>query len=487
VYAIARSHVSVFKEDRVSRFAAAVLISVASGVALHAGQSPAPSAPTFNKDIAPIFFEHCATCHRPGEVAPMSLLSYEEIRPWAKAIRNKVVTREMPPWAADPRFGKFRNDRSLTERQVDAIVKWIDAGAPRGDGAPPASPTFASGWQGGQPDYVFEMPVDYPVPAEGQLDILHFWVPIPFAEDRFVESLELRPGNPAVVHHSRVDVVALPAGCTVVNGVLFGPDGKPDDGLDPKGNRRNIFDSEGNNFHLISYVPGRGLESHMPGTAKRLGVGKYVRFELHYNPNGQTTTDRSKLGVWFSKKPVAHEVFTRSAGQPLPNGVSDEAAFIVEGMELKPIVQADGTRRKGKLPNIPPYAENWQIVGVTPVTEPITLYALTPHMHVRGKDLKWVVTWPDGRDETILSVPKYDFNWQINYELASPIEIPAGSKITAIGHYDNSPKNRYNPAPEKEVYWSDQSWDEMFIPYIEYTVESQLVGAGRAAQQQHQQ
>jgi hypothetical protein len=452
------------------------LLPFAASLRVHA--TDAAAVPTFAKDVAPILFDRCAGCHRPGEIAPMSLLSYDQVRPWARAVRNKVVAREMPPWDADPRYGKFRNDRSLSQQQIDTIVKWVDGGTPKGNDADlPPAPTFASGWQGGEPDFVFEIPFDYRVPAEGQLDILHFWVPIPFAEDRFVEALELRPGNPAVVHHARVDVATVPDDCKVVGGILLGPDGKPDVGLDRAGNRRNVFETEGNNYHLISFVPGRGYERHRAATGKRLTAGKWVRFEVHYNPSGEATTDRTRLGVWFAKTPVRHEIYTKSTGQALPNAASDESRFIVEGREIEPVVQPDGTRRRGRIPNIPAYVENWQIVGVTPVTEPITLYALSPHMHVRGKAMRWIVTWPDGRDETILDVPKYDFNWQINYELEAPLRLPAGSKLTAIGRYDNSPKNRYNPAPEKVVYWSDQSWDEMFIPYIEYTMDNRPLTA----------
>jgi hypothetical protein len=474
---------------RISSILAGALLVLVCAAASAAGQSPGGSAaPTFTKDVAPILFNHCAACHRPGEVAPMSLLAYSDARPWAKAIRSKVVSREMPPWSADPHVGKFANDRSLTPPQIDTIVRWVDAGAPEGKPADlPPLPVFADGWQGGQPDYVFEMPVDYAVPADGQLDILHFWVPIPFNEDRFVEALELRPGNASIVHHSRVDVVTVPDGCKVVNGVLLGPDGQPYTGVDASGNRRSLFDSDGNNYHLISFVPGRGYERHRPGTAKRLVANRWIRFELHYNPHGEAATDRSRLGVWFSKGPVTHEIYTRGTGQSLPTAPSAEVPYIVEGKEIPPVRSADGRLRKGKIPNIPPYAENWEIIGTTAVTEPITLYALSPHMHVRGKDMSFKVTWPDGRDEMILNVPKYDFNWQINYELEKPLKLPAGSKITAVGHYDNSPRNRYNPAPEKQVYWSDQSWDEMFIPYIEYTIDSQtLTNAAKTTQQQRQ-
>lgn len=426
--------------------------------------------PTFTTDVAPIIYRSCATCHRAGETAPMSLLSYKDARPWARAIKRAVTTRAMPPWPADRAHGKFRNDPSLSDEQIQIIAHWVDAGAPEGDPAAlPPLPAFSEGWRGGEPDYVLEMPIDYPVPADGQLDILHFWVQVPFEDDRFLQALELRPGNPAVVHHARVDVVDLPEGLKVVDGRLVRLDGSPDDGLDANGMPRNVFDAQNNNYHLISFVPGRGLERHPAGTAKRLEGGKWVRFELHYNPNGNVTTDRSKLGLWFAKGPVASEVYTRSVGQPLSRSAATGAQIFIEGKELKDEVGPDGRRKRARFPNIPPFVDNWEIVGVTHITEPITLIALSPHMHLRGKDLKWNITWPDGREETILSVPNYDYNWQLNFELATPLELPVGSKLTAIGHYDNSAKNRYNPAPDKEVYWSDQSWDEMFIPYIEFT------------------
>ena len=149
--------------------------------------------------------------------------------------------------------------------------------------------------------------------------------------------------------------------------------------------------------------------------------------------------------------------------------------YRAEGKEVEYTADEGSTRRRGATPNIPPYVENWELIGITPVTEPITLYAMSPHMHLRGKSLKWVVTYPDGRDQVILNVPKFDFNWQFNYELAEPLHIPAGSKIIGIGVYDNSPKNRWNPAPHLPVYWSEQSWDEMYQAFTEYSVDSQLV------------
>ena len=438
-------------------------------------EQPPAAAPTYTRDVAPIVFDKCAHCHRAGEVAPMSLLTYEETRPWARAIKKKVVDREMPPWHADPQYGKFKDDRSLSDREIDIIVKWADAGAPKGDPAhmPPA-PTFVSGWQGGQPDVIFEMP-DYPVAAEGELPNEYIWVPNPHKEDLLVSQLELRPGNASVVHHIRVDAVALPEGCAVINSKLAAIDGKP---CKEPGGANDVLNDRGDRYYLVAYVPGRTLERHAPGTAKRITGGHWIRFNVHYQPSGVETTDRSKLGVWLSKVPVTHEVFTRTTGQALPTD-TDVTRLIAEGKEVvrDATIGRGGNNGSGRLPNIPPFAENWELIGITPVTEPITIYALSPHMHLRGKDLKWIVTWPDGREEVILNVPKYDFNWQLQYKLMTPLKLPAGSRVTAIAHFDNSAKNKYNPSPEKEVFWAEQSWDEMFSPFMEYTVDSQNVAA----------
>jgi hypothetical protein len=406
----------------------------------------------------------------------MSLLSYEDARPWAKSIKTKVVSREMPPWHADPRFGTFKNSRSLSQHEIDTIVAWVDGGAPRGNDADlPPAPKFAEGWQRGEPDHVIELPVEFQIPAEGEVPIQHFWVPIPFSEDRFAQALELRPGNKAVVHHSRADVASVPRGGKIVNGELIFADGRSENAGGESGGSRD--DDEGASelgfaaATLISFVPGGGLEQYSDGIGKRLAAGKHVKFQVHYTPTGRPETDRSKLGLWFNKTPVTHEVLTTFGRAALdPTNRKAGATVIVEGAELRPTVE-DGQRRNARIPNIPPYADNWRIVSVMPVTDTITVHTLLPHMHLRGKDMTWYVTWPDGRKETLLSVPKYDFNWQIPYEFEKPITLPAGSTLTAVAHYDNSVKNRYNPAPEKQVFWSEQSWDEMFIPYMEYTVD----------------
>ncbi len=170
---------------------------------------------------------------------------------------------------------------------------------------------------------------------------------------------------------------------------------------------------------------------------------------------------------------MTHEVLIRQAGDPLATTKGGLSLYRAEGQEIEYKADPSSTRRTRTTPNIPPYVENWSLTGITPVTEDITLYAMSPHMHLRGKSLKWVITYPDGREQTILNVPKFDFNWQFNYELAEPLKIPAGSKISGIGFYDNSPKNKWNPAPHLEVYWCEQSWDEMYQPFTEYSVDSQ--------------
>ena len=453
----------------------AVLATVqASGPAA----APAGSVPTFAKDVAPIVFNNCASCHRQGEVAPMTFTSYEEVRPWAKVIREKVRTREMPPWGADPAHSlKMRNDRSLSQAQIDTIVAWVDGGAPKGnDTDMPKLPEFADGWTfGREPDYILEMPVEATIPAEGELGVQMYYSPVPWSEDKFAETLEIRPGNRAVLHHAGVFVVDLPEGAKVVDGRLIAPGGKAaTDRGEGLAGRAETTALPGAN-KLLSWVPGRGVDSHRADIGKRIPAGKYINWQLHYNPIGKIEKDRTRLGIWFNKVPVTHELLIRQAGDPLATTKGGLSLYRAEGKEVEYSADEGSTRRRNKTPNIPPYAEDWALTGITPVTEDITLYAMSPHMHLRGKSLRWVIVYPDGREQTILDVPRFDFNWQIQYELEEPLHLPAGSKITGIGVYDNSPKNRWNPAPHLPVYWSEQSWDEMYQPFTEYSVDSQVV------------
>jgi hypothetical protein len=446
---------------------------------------------TFTKDVAPIIFNKCANCHRPGEVAPMPLTSYQEVRPWSKAIREEVVERTMPPWFADPHTStlKFSNDRLLSKAEIDTIVAWVEAGAPKGnDKDLPPMPKYTPGWTFGEPDMIVEMPVAFEVPAEGELPMQNFYVPVPFKEERWVEAVELRPGNSAVVHHSIANVVNLPEGTKIVNGKavrdnsaaaaqLNSQSARETGGLSEGGSREVFLSqdafSRAGAFKLVGQAPGKGFERHHPGTAKRILPGMYFQFNMHYQPSGRVEKDRSRLGLWFAKKPVTHEVLTK--------GVSD--TIFIAGKELSETRMVNGKQVKvrGRIPNIPPNVDNWEIGGEVFIKEAITLYAFAPHMHLRGKDIKYTLIWPDGRQQVLLNVPKFDFNWQLHYELVEPLKIPAGSKLVSLAHYDNSIKNRYNPAPQKEVFWSEQSWDEMFIPWFEYTVDSKNLAKPMAA------
>ena len=467
--------------------AGCLAVGASTLVRAHTALAPVAAVPTFAKDVAPIMYDKCTMCHRPGEVAPMAFLSYDEVRPWARVIKNKVVSREMPPWGADPEHSlKMRNDRSLSKDQIETIVRWVDGGAPRGSDAElPPAPKFAEGWTAGrEPDVVLEMPVEFSIPAEGELGVQMFYSKIPFSEDKFAETLEIRPGNRAAVHHAGVFVVDIPEGAKIVDGRLVMPDGKAstDRGQGVAG-RADEAALPGAN-KLLSWVPGRGVDSHRADIGKRIPAGKYINWQLHYNPTGKPEKDRTKLGIWFNKVPVTHELLIRQAGDPLATTKGGLSLYRAEGREVEYTADEGSTRRRGKTPNIPPYVESWSLTGITPVTEDITLYAMSPHMHLRGKSLKWVIVYPDGREQTILDVPKFDFNWQIQYELEEPLRIPAGSKILGIGFYDNSPKNKWNPAPEKEVYWSEQSWDEMYQPFTEYSVDSQVLSEMTVARPQ---
>jgi hypothetical protein len=449
------------------------------------------SSATFSRDVAPILFEKCVGCHRPGEIGPMPLVTYQDVRPWAKSIRTKVVSREMPPWHADPRYGKFRNDRSLTQQQIDTIVAWIDSGAAKGDDADlPSAPVFTSGWQTGEPDYIVEMPLEYDIPPQGQLNAVNFWVPVPFKQDRFVETMELRPGNSRVVHHIGVSIATLPQGATLTQqGEMILPDGTLQNanaqaktsergiGATRPSARNEVSNLQGGdgggrptNSLLVAYVPGGGVYRRPPGIGRRIPAGTYFVFNMHYQPTGQVETDRSRLGLWFSKETNVQEIYEHGVGEPLLTSRGQPSFYRIDTGEKR--VETYGPQERG-FPLIPPGAQRYEIVGITPVTDSITLHGMWPHAHLRATDMTWTLTWPDGRKQVLLSVPKYTFEWQILYTLEQPLKIPAGSTITAVAHYDNSSRNRMNPDPDREVHWSESSWEEMFIPFIQYTIDSE--------------
>lgn len=374
--------------------------------------SPAFAATlTFHKDIEPIFQARCQSCHRPGEVAPMPLLKYQEARPWAKAIRAAVITGKMPPWSPDPHYGKFLNDLSLAPGEKEKIVSWVDAGAPEGKlSDAPAPRQFQEGWNIPQPDVVFELPAPYDVPASGTIDYQYLRVPTNFTEDKWVQIAEVRPGAPAVVHHAIV--------------VMRAP-----------GSRRDEY--------LAGYAPGMTPQIWKPGEARLVKAGSVLEFQMHYATNGTPARDRTRLGLIFAKEPVTEQII--------------------------------GTQLTPQSLNIPPGDANYRVDASGMMGQEVKLVAIRAHMHLRGKSMEVRAIYPTGETEILLNVPKYDFNWQPYYYLETPKVLPKGTRIEATSYFDNSPNNRFNPDPTATVTWGPQSWDEMMIAWLDIAVDRSAV------------
>jgi hypothetical protein len=442
-----------------SRFAATAIVIVALGslgiVAEQAPQgtaSPGSAGPTYTRDVAPVLFKNCTTCHRPGEAAPMSLLTYAETRPWARAIRDNVVNATMPPWHADVPHGRFVNDRRLTDQEKDIISKWVGAGAPEGDpkDLPPA-PTYAQGWTIGQPDAVLTMPNEYAVPATGEIAYQYFEVPTNFTDDKWVQAIEIRPGARQVVHHVLVYARAPEMPTRTQAFRSANPPGGP---MPPNagqqtpearaaGQRRGPL--------MAQTAPGTNATVFKPGTALLVKAGTVLTFQVHYTTNGTPATDRSSIGFLFARQPVTTEVKTAAM---------INARFM-----------------------IPPGDGNYAVESGLEFIEDVTIYNLTPHTHLRGKSWEYRVTYPDGRSEVILSVPRYDFNWQTDYQFATPLKLPKGSKLQAVAHYDNSKQNKANPDPTQPVYWGDQTWEEMQYTGFNYSIDKERVTTTVSGQQ----
>jgi hypothetical protein len=375
-----------------------------------------PAAPVFSKDVAPILFRHCVECHRVGEVAPMALTSYKEVRPWAKAIRDRVVARTMPVWLADPRYGSFRNDPRLSETEIDTIARWVSSGAPEGDTMDtPALPKFEEGWRLGKPDVVIDMGTDFEVPAEGVLPYKSFVVPSGFTEDKWISAVEVRPGSRAVVHHVIVFVQ------------------EPGDSAEFTDITATVIDG---------YLPGRPPMNLEPGSARLVKAGSKFRFWVHYAPDGKARKDRSYMGLYFAKEQVKYQALMFGA----------TTAFI----------------------KIPPGEPNYEARASWTTSENIQLTGLAPHMHLRGKDFKYTITYPDGRREVLLYVPKYEYNWQLQYDFKDHLNVPKGARIDCVAHFDNSVNNPFNPDPGAEVRGGEQTWDEMMMGAIMYVVPANL-------------
>ena len=442
---------------RSSRVCAAVLVVGFGGLAFSTSAAAA-EAPTFTKDVAPILFGNCVVCHRAGEVAPMALTSYRAARPWARAIKDKVVSREMPPWHADPEGSlAFKNDRRLSQADVDTIAAWADGGAPEGNPADlPELPPIPVGWQIrdlGEPDAIIRMPVAEEIPASGELPMTNYYIPVPWDEPKYAQALESKPGNRVATHHTVAYIRSgLPPGTRLNDKGLAVRDASIE--VDPNAS----FEFAQRSVKLTGYAPGKGYKLYPKGAGRVLPPKWYFVLNQHYQPTGKPETDRSELGLWFHDEPVDTDV---------NEIVASDGVSIVEDSE----VVAEAGQRRPVVPNIPPFADDWKIVTMKMFSEDTTIFSLSPHAHLRGKRFTYTLVRPDGTEQTLLTVPRYDFNWQTFYELVEPMVFSAGSKLVTVGYYDNSVKNRYNPSPDKEVYWAEQSWDEMFNPFFEYGVD----------------
>ncbi|WP_406696947.1 cytochrome c [Singulisphaera sp. Ch08] len=371
---------------------------------------------TYSSDVATILQEKCQSCHRPGQVAPFSLLTYDQARRWANPIREAVESRRMPPWHADPRVGHFLNDRSLSPRERATLLAWIDQETPLGDPEDlPPKKTFPKGWAIGSPDLILTMAKPYEVVAEGVLSYQRFRVATGFTEDHWIQAAEAQPGNRAVVHHICV----------------FLADDRP------KGNRMSDEVRE-----LVCYAPGDLPSIFPPGTAKHLPAGAMLDIEIHYTPIGTVQRDQSSVGLVFARGPTRRRAFTK--------GIS----------------QKDFT--------IPPGAANHPVRSTYRFINDARLLSLMPHMHLRGKDFLYTATYPDGRTEVLLSVPAYDFGWQSVYRLAAPKPMPAGTRIDCLAHFDNSESNPANPDPRLAIRWGEQTFDEMMIGFIDFDEDASL-------------
>ncbi|MFO0878934.1 MAG: redoxin domain-containing protein [Gemmataceae bacterium] len=383
---------------------------------------------TFTKHISRILQNRCQECHRPGQVAPMPLISYEDALSWQEMIREVVDENRMPPWHADPKHGKFDNDRSLKKEEKEQLLAWIQQGCPKGDPADlPEAKKFQDGWLIGKPDLVLEMPREYTVPADAGpngIKYQYFRVDTKFDEDRWIQAAECRPGSREVVHHIIIYVID-PA--RMGKGRIRG-DARIGD----------IKDGIGNGF-LAAYAPGDMPTILPPGHAKKLPRGAMLVFQMHYTPDGVERKDRSSVGLIFAKEPPKYEVRTR--------GVSQQMLLI------------------------PPGAKHHEVKSKKTFDQNVRLLSLLPHMHLRGKDFLYEAVFPDGRRETLLSIPRYDFNWQSNYRLEKPLDLPAGSRIECTAHFDNSTSNPNNPNPSRFVFWGDQTWEEMMIGFVDYAFE----------------
>jgi len=406
-------------------------------MALAAAPSGAAAAshttnPTFNKDVLPILQKNCQTCHRPGEVGPMGLLTYQETRPWAKAIKAAVLSKKMPPWFADPHFGQFLNDRRLSDADVKTLVTWVDGGAPEGD---PKDKPLPIRWREGwniRPDVILQTTKPMTVPATGTLQYTYIVIPTGFTKDTWVTAAEIRPTARSVVHH--MSAIVRPPGEPWLRdakpGEPYIPNEASKEGT-PDSNDPQAGLIDANDEFLVGYAPGMQAQRFdIDHSAKLIPAGSDIILQVHYTTNGKTVEhDQPRIGLTLAKEVP-------------PKRFMSAVAMNYHW-------------------TIPPGDPNYEGHARLTFGEPVELVFIQPHMHLRGKDMTINLVYQDGRTSTLLSVPHYDFTWQVIYYLAKPLMLPAGTKVEITAHWDNSANNPYNPDPTKSVEWGNQSWDEM--------------------------
>jgi hypothetical protein len=405
-------------------------MTVCAATVLTMGSVSASAEVTFNKDVLPILQRKCQVCHRPGEIGPMPLLTYQATRPWARAIRAAVVGRAMPPWFADPQYGNFANEKRLTNEEIATITSWVDGGAPEGNEKDkPAPVTFRDGWNI-RPDLVFQMPKPLKIPARGTVEYTYVAVSAPFKEDTWIAAGEIRPTDRARVHH--VIAMVRPKGSKwMVQAQLGAEPWAPGptrhaDMARAVGGDMSVLTSE----FFVGYVPGMEAQRFdVDRSARLIPAGADIVLEVHYTTNGVESEDQTKVGFELAPGPPERAFISVAAAQP-------------------------------KL-QIAPGDPNAEATAILKFGQPVDLVYFQPHMHLRGKDATIEAKYPDGTRETLLRVPRYDFNWQIVYYQKTALRLPKGTELHLTGHWDNSPANKWNPDPTATVRWGDQSWQEM--------------------------
>ena len=424
-----------------------------AGMVLLGGTAFAGDTVTFHKDVEPILQRNCQSCHRPGQAAPMSFLTYQNARPWAKAMKAAVMTRKMPPWFADPRYGHFVNDRSLQQSDIDTISKWADSGAAEGDAAdaPVAVKWPADGWEI-QPDIVING-APFTVPAKPKADVIewtYITVPSGLTEDTWITSMEIRPSELAVTHP--ICVFFKPHTEDTQYGTPVWADRPRDEkgrtpaeeaGLNGKGLPDSVL--KGADGVQGCYVPGQFTQNYgLFHAAKLVKANTDIVFQLHYTPIGRDVVDRPRLGLTVAKAPMERTFVTFGTSAP-----NDAKSFA-----------------------IPPNTPNWESPPMeAEFLQDAELVSMFPHMHLRGKDMTYQLTFPNGETQTLLSVPRYDFNWQMGYDVVEPVKIPKGTRMKVTAHFDNSVNNKFNPDPNQTVYYGDMTWEEMMFPFFSVTVD----------------